>query len=52
LEQAIDNFNKPKLEIGRKNVKVKGIKNTLNTRYYNFDGMSIFTLRRSLLQVS
>jgi hypothetical protein len=52
LEQPIDNFSKLELEIGREKVKLKGIENTLNTRNYSYDGMSIFTLRRSLLQVS
>jgi hypothetical protein len=31
LEQLVDNFNKPKLEIGRENVKLKGIEKTFNT---------------------
>ncbi len=52
MEQPIDNFSKLELEIGREKVKLKGIENTLNTRNYSYDGMSIFTLRRSLLQVS
>jgi hypothetical protein len=29
LEQPINNFSKPKLEIGKENVKLEGIENTL-----------------------
>jgi hypothetical protein len=35
LEQPINNFSKPELEIRRENVKLKGIENILNTRNYN-----------------
>jgi hypothetical protein len=34
LEKLVDNFSKPKLENGRKHVKLKGIENTLKNHQH------------------
>ncbi len=34
LEKPVDNFSKPKLENGRKHVKLKGIENTFDNHQH------------------